>query len=97
MANMHFHARTSPQAQLVRNKLAIPEVTYLVIASLHREHVGAFGIFSKVEVFLGACNLEVAQEADQLAGAMSGHGRDARDCQLGYAPSREASVMGATQ
>lgn len=53
----------------MKYKLAIPVVTYLVIASLHREHVGAFGIFSKVEVFLGACNLEVAQEAGQSTGA----------------------------
>lgn len=56
--------RLFANSQYKRNRLAIPVVTYLVIASLHQEHVGAFGIFSKVEVFLRACNFKVVLEGD---------------------------------
>lgn len=64
-------------------------VTYLVIASLHREHVGAFGIFSKVEVFLGACNFEVAQEAGQSTRAReAGTGAAREYANLAPTPAR---------
>lgn len=48
------------------NRLAIPAVSYVVIASLQRENVEPFGIFSEVEVFSGACNFEVALEAGRV-------------------------------